>query len=249
MVLFKTNAIIVKAYPFRDYDKRVVMLTRDHGKLTAIAPYAQKSKKRFGAGLETLTLVSAEIREKETSSLVRLQEVKIIDSFAPLKKDIIKIAYGSYFLEVVSEVMREKESASALFDFLHYFLKGLQKTKNEAWLARFFEIKLLNNIGFKPELENCIRCKKALKGLEGRLGFSVAAGGLFCGECLLMREPECQRISIETVTIIKKMITTDKLFPLDQPEQGDELKNLLPSFLFYQLGKAPISFRLIESLA
>lgn len=179
MVLFKTNAIIVKAYPFRDYDKRVVMLTRDHGKLTAIAPYAQKSKKRFGAGLETLTLVSAEIREKETSSLVRLQEVKIIDSFAPLKKDIIKIAYGSYFLEVVSEVMREKESASALFDFLHYFLKGLQKTKNEAWLARFFEIKLLNNIGFKPELENCIRCKKALKGLEGRLGFSVAAGGLF----------------------------------------------------------------------
>jgi len=68
MALFKTKACVVQAFPFKDYDKRVVMLTEDYGKVVGIARGAKRSKKRFGSGLESLTLINAVYFEKQKKS-------------------------------------------------------------------------------------------------------------------------------------------------------------------------------------
>ncbi|MBI2645639.1 MAG: DNA repair protein RecO, partial [Deltaproteobacteria bacterium] len=138
----KALSFVLRSIPFKDFDKRVILLTKQFGKVVAIAPRAQKSQKRFGVGLESLTLVEALYQMKANSSLGQLQEVQILNPFSVLKKSVKKMAYGSYFLEIIGEVMGENESSPHLFDFLHSFLEALEKSSQEEVLARFFEARL-----------------------------------------------------------------------------------------------------------
>lgn len=244
----KTQALIFKAAPYREYDKRVVLLTREDGKVTVVAPAAQKSRRRFSSSLDSLTLISAHYFEKV--GMPRLEEMTVVDAFSTLKKDLKKIVYGSYFLEIVAGVMREKEPSCALFDFLVFFLKALEKTNRPDWLARFFEARLLPKIGYLPMLRQCVKCaqERAL-GSEPIL-FSISLGGILCGRCaslLSFRDPKDRGISSKALLFLDRMITEAKMFPLDE-QISAELKRFLPLFLFHYLEKEPKSYSFIESL-
>src|SRR3989338_4421045 len=180
----KALSFVLRSIPFKDFDKRVILLTRQFGKVVAIAPRAQNSRKRFGAGLESLTLVSALYQMKPNSSLGQLQEVQILNSFSVLKKSVKKMAYGSYFLEAIGEVMGENEPLPHLFDFLHSFLEALEKRSQEEVLARFFEARLLPKIGYQPILKHCVKCSLPFEALEAPISFSLSLGGIVCFRCL-----------------------------------------------------------------
>ena len=243
----KTSAFVFRAFPFKDFDKRVILLTRDFGKITAIAPRAQKSQKRFGAGLESLTLLSVVYGEKATSSLAHLQEVQILDSFLGLKKNVKKIAYGSYFLELLSEVMRENEVSGELFNFLHTFLKALEKSKEEELLARLFEARLLPKIGYQPILKQCLRCKMAMDLLQTGLSFSLDSGGILCSSCFRPSQEVVHKVSKEAILYLDHMMSQKKSLPVNA-SLGREIKMFLPSFLFHHLGKRLKSYDFIEKL-
>src|SRR3989338_1995478 len=104
-----TQAFIFEAVDFKDFDKRVVLLTKDFGKITAIALGAKKSQKRFGAALEPLTQVVASFVQKPHQSMVRLEECNIIQSYTTMKSDLERLSYGCYFLEVMATVMPQEE--------------------------------------------------------------------------------------------------------------------------------------------
>lgn len=239
MAPFKTRAIVFKTAPYREYDKRVILLTRDYGRVTVVAPAAQKSRRRFSS-LDSLTLISAHYTEKAGAGMPWLQESMSIDVFSILKKDIQKIAYGSYFLEIGAEVMREKEPSPALFDDLLFFLKALEKTNREEWLARFFEARLLPRIGYSPMLRQCVKCE-VIPATAGIQQFSISLGGIICARC---GKGE-RAISSTALLFLNRMISEPKLFPLNEKVSA-ELKNLLPSFLFHYLGKEPRSFSFLD---
>lgn len=244
----KTRALIFKTAPYREYDKRVVLLTREDGKVTVVAPAAQKSRRRFSSSLDSLTLISAHYIEKV--GMPFLQEMTVLDAFFALKKDIKKIAYGSYFSEIVANVLREKEPNAALFDFLVFFLKALEKTNRQDWLARFFEARLLPQIGYLPMLRQCVKCARDRDSGSEPILFSVSLGGIICGGCaslLSFRDPKDRGISSTTIHFLDRMMTEAKMFPLDE-QISAELKRFLPQFLFHHLEKEPKSYSFIEAL-
>jgi DNA repair protein RecO (recombination protein O) len=251
MALFnKTRALIFKAVPYREYDKRVDLLTRDYGKITVVAPAAQRSRKRFSSALDTLTHISAHYREKHGYGMPALLEMTALDVFYLLKKDIKKISYASYFLEIVWQVMREP--SPPLFDFLFFFLKALEKTNREDWLARFFEARILPKIGYLPRLRQCVKCNVPKEALSGEILFSVSSGGILCAACARTTgekggRPPQGRISSQAILFLDRMISQAKMFPLNE-KISTELKGLLPSFLFHHLEKEPKSYRFIEAL-
>lgn len=253
MGLCKTEAFVVQAVPFQEQDKRVILITRDFGRMTAIAPGAQKSRKRFGGGLETLTLIEALYFEKRNSSLVRLQEVNILNVYAPLKKSVEKIAYGSYFLELVSELMGEQASFHALFGMLRSFLTALEKTRHEELLSRLFEARLLASAGWCPSLRACVRCQASLFDVSFEpsqpVRFSFSAGGIVCHRCGPATQEHFFKdktwISRDALVYLDQMISNQKKIKVDL-KLAKELKAFLPAFLFYHLGREPRSYAFIQ---
>ncbi len=244
----KTRALIFKAVPYREYDKRVQLLTRDYGKITVVAPAAQRSRKRFSSALDTLTYISAHYREKHGYGMARLEEMTVLDAFYVIKKDIKKISYASYFLEIVERVMREKEPSPLLFDFLFFFLKALEKTHREDWLARFFEARILPKIGYLPMLRQCVKCNVPKGALSGEILFSISSGGILCATCAGADRNQAFRISSQAILLLDRMISETKMFPLNE-KVSIELKRYLPPFLFHHLEKEPKSYPFLESLA
>ena len=248
MAPFKTDALVVRAEPFRDFDKRVILLTKQFGKVIGIAPAAQRSRKRFGGGLESLNFISVVFQEKSQHALVRFQEIQVINSYPRLKKDIKKLAYASYFLELISEVMHERESLPHLFEYLNSFLRALEKTRYEVLLCRFFEARLLPKIGWQPNISDCSICKQSLEVVGKKIHFSYQEGIIYCDSCAKkgIQLSGTQEVSKETILYVKKMIEGEKNIK-PQPELEHQLK-FLPLFLFHQLGKELHSYRFIESV-
>ncbi|MEK7790556.1 MAG: DNA repair protein RecO, partial [Deltaproteobacteria bacterium] len=145
-------------------------------------------------------------------------------------------------------VMREKEPSPLLFDFLFFFLKALEKTHREDWLARFFEARILPKIGYLPMLRQCVKCNVPKGALSGEILFSISSGGILCATCAGADRNQAFRISSQAILLLDRMISETKMFPLNE-KVSIELKRYLPPFLFHHLEKEPKSYPFLESLA
>src|SRR5687767_9159915 len=73
---FTGESLILRTYRYSEADRIVVFLTEDRGKKRGVAKNATKSRRRFGAALESLTRGRASYVEYETRELVRLARVE-----------------------------------------------------------------------------------------------------------------------------------------------------------------------------
>ena len=79
-----TASIILRRMDFSEYDYIIDFLTRDHGKISAIAKNAKKSKKRFAGVLEPFSCLDANfaVPKNGRGNLLLLKEVVLTHPFA-----------------------------------------------------------------------------------------------------------------------------------------------------------------------
>ena len=78
--MVETESLVIKSYNLAEADKIVVLLTREHGMIRAVAKGAKRLKSKFGSGIEPFSIVKIEYFQKETSELVALQKVDLLQS-------------------------------------------------------------------------------------------------------------------------------------------------------------------------
>jgi DNA repair protein RecO len=97
----------------------------------------------------------------------------------------------------------EEQKDEKIFDLTTELLKHIPKlAEPERQIAiRYFEFKVLEHSGFKPQYGSCITCGKKLEPAEF---FAGSFEGVLCPECKGGKE----KISLNTLKILK--IFTDK---------------------------------------
>ena len=98
MLHCSTPGIVLSRRSYGDYDVIVSLMTRDHGKRTLIAKAAKKSMKRFSGLLEPFAALQIVFRLGKGKGMSVLEEASLLHSFDGLRTDIVKTAYGSYWL-------------------------------------------------------------------------------------------------------------------------------------------------------
>ncbi len=181
-------AIVVGAIDYGDADRIVTFLTREHGKLRGLARSAKKSQRRFGAALELCSKIEVRYSERPGAELAHIDACDLLDPYAGLRDDLVRLAAASYAVELAREAAQEKEASHALFDLLDRFLgalaRGDQTFGNAHGMVRVFELRALDLLGWRPELDRCASCGGELGGAERpRFFFAPAAGGLVCSDC------------------------------------------------------------------
>lgn len=92
-----------------------------------------------------------------------------------------RTAYAMYFAELVYHFAPEEQANRALFDLLVETLETLGETANTELLSRHFELNLLKNLGYRPELRRCTACSVELQAVTNY--FSPVSGGVLCPDC------------------------------------------------------------------
>ena len=130
----------MKTVPIGEYDRRVVILTKERGKISAFAKGARKPNSRLVAAASPFSFGEFKLYEGRTS--YNIIEADISNYFEGLREDFEGACYGMYFLEVMDYYTRENNDEKQMLKLLYQSLRALQLPSLKRELVRYvFEIK------------------------------------------------------------------------------------------------------------
>jgi DNA repair protein RecO (recombination protein O) len=109
-------------------------------------------------------------------------QAETVEAFLALRKDLILTGHASYILELVDRFTYIDETDnSSIFKLVLESLNRLAAKSNPWLVLRFYELRLLDLLGFRPLLFECANCRQAI--LAEDQYFSPSAGGVICPRC------------------------------------------------------------------
>lgn len=177
--LYRTEGIILRRSDFGEADRLLVLFTPGYGKLRVLAKGVRKVPSRKAGYVEPF--MRSQFLLARGRNLDIVTQVEALESHQPVRSDLLRSAYASYLAELVDAFTEEGEENAALYQLLSSALGCLAAGDDPALLARFFEIRLLTCVGYRPELRRCVGC-----GAEHKpepVIFSPSDGGARCRRC------------------------------------------------------------------
>lgn len=176
----RITGIVLRHSDWGEADRLVTLYTRRHGKVRVIVKGARKVTSRKAGHLEPFTQVKLQLARGRDLFIVT--QADTLETYLPLREDLVLTGYASYVVELLDRFVYEKEGASpTLFRLLGDTLKRLADG-DDTWLAvRHYEIRLLDFLGFRPQLFECANCGCEIQA-EDQF-FSFSAGGAICPGC------------------------------------------------------------------
>jgi len=146
------EAIVLAAMDYGEADRIVTLFTREHGKLRGIARNGKKSVKRFGPAFEIFARIRISLVLKE--GLCSLRSAEIVTVFPRIRSQLAKIGYAGYACELVDRFIPEALYVPRLYRLLSSYLEYLDAFPPCADDRRFFEVNLLNIVGYRLSLDS-----------------------------------------------------------------------------------------------
>jgi DNA repair protein RecO (recombination protein O) len=180
VAIVQTEALILRTYRLGETSLIAHLFTSDFGLLRCVAKGARGPKSRFGASLEPGVRVAAVIYRKLTRDLQLLSKADITAFWPALWEDPDRFARAGAVLEFLERAAYGEAPDSQLLDLATGALVAMSDAPVPALEAilRAFEVQACQRLGYAPELQSCLECRKALG--EGGI-FHPIRGGLLCG--------------------------------------------------------------------
>ena len=246
---FASEGIILKRKNYGEADKLITIFTKNRGKIKAVAKGVRKITSRRASSLELFNHVKIFLHQ--TKGLPILTEAQSQNTFLELKEDLNKLSIGFLVLELIDRLFEEEQDNRVVFDLLVDTLLCIDKSETLLEAKKFqtsFQIKLLTQVGYLPQLYNCTICDIKL---EEKVTFLAPnSGGLIDKNCnqniLLSRE-----IAPEEVKVLRFLNKEDlslvQRLKLDQ-NLLNQSADLLNYYTVYFLEKNLNSLEFTENL-
>src|SRR3569833_1253257 len=150
---YNATAIVIRRLNSRETDKILTLYSRDLGRFTAIAKGARKTVSRLSGAPELLTCTSFNLATGKTMDVVTQTEVR--ESFSWMRQDLMRLAHGLYFADMVDHCVEDREPNPILYDLLLAALHLVERASSPDLVARWFELQLLSDLGYQPSLHRC----------------------------------------------------------------------------------------------
>ncbi len=174
MPLYHDRGVVLRTHKLGEADRIVSFLTRDHGKVRAVAKGVRKTKSRFGGRLEPTSHVQLLLYEGR-GELDIVSQAETIDHFRPLREDLDRLGRGVSMLEAADQLALERQPNRRLYEMLVGALRALAEQDAPLVVPGFF-LKALALEGYRPQVEVCVAC-----GSDGPLvSWALEEGGLRC---------------------------------------------------------------------
>jgi DNA repair protein RecO (recombination protein O) len=170
--------MVLTAMPIGEYDKRITILTKERGKITAFARGSRRPASQLLAATNPFSFGEFELFEGRNS--YSLSRATIRNYFRELVTDLDAAYLGFYFVEFAEYFCQENNDEKEMLGLLYQSLRALEIPRIPKDLVRVvFELRAITVNGEGPNVFSCMKC-----GCTDHLEvFSVRRGGLFCAKC------------------------------------------------------------------
>lgn len=232
-----TDSIILRGRDYSEADRILILLTKEAGKMPAIAKSVRKPKSKLKASTQLFSHSRLNINKSKRSSMGVVTQGETISSMMKLREDLTKIACASYIGEMVDMTMPDYRPNDQIYLLTLTVLSLLENLDDPYVLLRFFDLRLLAVLGYRPRLDACTKCGRSTRG--GNFILSPYRGGLVCESCA-GRENGIP-INGGVLAVMDKLLTWD-LRQLLNLRLNQQLRNRLDMALFnymdYHLDKS-----------
>jgi DNA repair protein RecO (recombination protein O) len=196
---FRVEAVVLRHIDYGEADRILSLYTRQLGKTRALVKGARKVTSRKAGHLEPFTYVKLELARGR--DLLLVTQADTVEAYLPLGENLVLMGHASYVIELIDRFTYDDETENpAIFRLLTDTLARLA-SKTDPWLAiRYYEMRLLDYLGFRPQLFECVNCGREI--LAEDQFYSFSAGGVICPNCG-RGLPNLTRISVEALKYLR----------------------------------------------
>ena len=228
------SGMVLSASPVGEYDKRVVILTRELGKITAFARGARRMKSPLMA--VSNPFVFGEFQVYEGRDSYTLSELRV---------DVEGAYYGFYFLELAEYFGQEGNDETQMLNLLYVTMNAIRSGKQDLRLIRcIFELRTITISGEAPQMFSCMECGTK----ENLTVFSLRDSAIYCPNCgKTIRDP--WPLQPGTVLACRYIIAAPlaKLYGFTVNEEIlDELERLLRAYLHRYVEKKMKTLQILD---
>ena len=237
------TGMVLNAMPIGEYDKRITLLTKERGKITAFARGARRPNSQLLAATNPFSFGEFEVFEGRSS--YTMARATICNYFRELTMDFDVTYYGFYFLEFADYYCQENNDEREMLKLLYQSLRALESPAYDNRLVRaIFELKALAINGEAPNVFSCLKCG----GKEQITYFSVRRGGALCEDCR-KEVPDAIRIEESTMYTLQYVISSsiEKLYTFSVSDQVLlELQKIMHEYMHVYVGHSFKSLKILD---
>lgn len=195
----RVDAVVLRHADYGEADRMLTLYTRQFGKTRVVAKGVRKISSRKAGHIEPFTHVKLQLARGR--DMFVLTQADTVDAYLSLREDLILTSHASYVIELLDRFTYENETENpAIFRLLTETLARLALNLDTWLVIRYYEIRLLDQLGFRPQLFECANCGREIKP-EDQF-FSFSAGGVICPRCG-RGLPNLKNISVDTLKYLR----------------------------------------------
>lgn len=233
---FRSEAIVLKRTDFGEADRLLTLYSRERGKIKAVAKGARKPQSRKTGHVELF--MRTNFLFAQGRDLAIITQAELVEAYPALRDDLVRTTYAAYAMELLDRFTVEDDRHVGIYKLMSDALYWLAEADDLMLAARFYELRLLSQTGFQPQLFRCVSCGEPI--VEQDQFFSAELGGLLCPNS---RPSDRGALSISAVAVkvLRYLQTRDwgtvKMLQLKRPLQR-ELESIMHHYLTFILERA-----------
>lgn len=232
---YKYTGIILNKKDIGETDRIYSFYTLEQGKISAIARGVRKSRSKLAGHLENFYLIDLTVMKNR--GLGNIASSIVENSFKNLRNDLDSLERVFKVTKTLNRLINDQEKdANVFFLFLDYLdsldnISGKSDEVQKNLITQGFIFKFLDLLGYKIELNRCVKCEKKLS--HGRNFFDYSYGGAICEQCAI-GSSNVLPISNNSIKIIR-IFFQNKIKNLSKlkisPRESRELEHISRTFI------------------
>jgi DNA repair protein RecO (recombination protein O) len=251
--VYASEAVILRRIDFGEADRILTLFTPTYGKVRAVAKGVRRTTSRLAGHLEPFTRTQLLLATGRDLDIVTQAEAK--ERLDALRQDVWHATGAWYAAELVDRFLEDADPHPRVYAQFVETLRRLEEgarvgvaAEAQSWLAlRYFELRLLDELGFRPNLHHCVSCDTPLKPEEN--AWNAEMGGALCPNC---RRYAQRRLPLNALKVLRLLQTTTwEAIPRLLLDAGmrTEIEGALRSSLRYHLDRDLKSWSFLHAVS
>jgi len=149
----RAQGLVLRIHPLTETSLIVRWITREHGRIATVAKGARRPKSPFRGKIDLFYLADFTFSRSRRSDLHNLREVSLRETHPFLRKELAYLRQASYCAALIEQATEMETPLPSIFELMVELLRSLHPLPPRQQTVFAFELKLLNELGLKPELE------------------------------------------------------------------------------------------------